>query len=133
MTTFISSATDDHERTEELQWANMMKRDSQGAISMVIVMIQKLCTSFHEIGPAILADHLSEESTPYYTQSLNARMQKLIDVIDDNGFSSIEGYAIMQALQKQLLAATSLADLAELVEPVHEANHLITDGLEALL
>ena len=97
---------------------------------MVVVFLQKMCAAYHEFEPAYRAGGLNESALPTFRQRLAARVGVVLTMLDNNGLHELPGYAELARLRRAAEAATSLADLANLAEPIHLANHTVTDALE---
>jgi hypothetical protein len=128
---YQTQVTGPHERDEELQWARILDAGDD-ARGMILVFIQKLCTAFHEIGPAIEAGIIRDETTAldYLRRRLAARIRKVLEAMDTNGLAHIKGAQGLRNLLDQTLSAGSPAALAELTEPIHTVNHTLCDALE---
>ena len=129
-TTYIPHSQHAHGRAEELQWARIFAGGNpvQG---MIVVFLQKMCAAFHEFEPAYRAGGLNESALPHFRQRLAGRVGAVLAAMDDNGLHDLPGYAELARLQQAALQASALRDLADLAEPIHLANHTVTDALEA--
>ena len=97
---------------------------------MVVVFLQKMCAAFHEFEPAYRAGGLNESALPHFRQRLAGRVRSVLTVMENNGLQGLTGYADLAKLEQSALAAPSLQALADLAEPIHQANHIVTDALE---
>ncbi len=126
---YKTDVTDSHERNEELQWARIMASGNSAA-GMAVVFIQKLCTAFHELGPAWEAAGLKENQLDFFKHRMAARIKKVLSVLELNGLGNISGCDEFHNLLKKTESAVSLEELASLTEPVHMINHKLCDALE---
>ena len=90
----------------------------------------KNCAAFHEFEPAYQAGGLNESALPHFRQRLAGRVRAVLDAMQNNGLSNLAGYAELSQLRETALQANSLRELADLAEPIHLANHTVTDALE---
>jgi len=119
-----------HGLAEELQWARIFS-GGEAAKGMVVVFLQKMCAAFHEFEPAYRANGLNESALPHFRQRLAGRVRSVLTVLETNGLQGLTGYAELARLEQATLAASSLQALADLAEPIHQANHTLTDALES--
>jgi hypothetical protein len=126
---YITRTQNAHGRSEELQWARIFA-SGDPVKGMVVVFLQKMCAAYHEFEPAYRAGGLNEGALPFFRQRLAARVGVVLTVLDNNGLHELPGYAELARLRRATEAAASLADLANLAEPIHLANHTVTDALE---
>jgi hypothetical protein len=119
-----------HGLNEELQWARLFATGSP-VKGMLVVFLQKMCAAFHEFEPAYLAGGLNEAALPHFRRRLAARVGVVLTMMDQNGLHNLSGYAELAHCQQIAESAPSLQALAELAEPIHLANHTVTDALEA--
>jgi hypothetical protein len=126
---YITRTQNAHGRNEELQWARIFA-GGDPVKGMVVVFLQKMCAAYHEFEPAYRAGGLNEAALPFFRQRLAARVGVVLNVLDNNGLHDLPGYAELARLRRTTEAAASLADLADLAEPIHLANHTVTDALE---
>jgi len=126
---YITHTTNPHGRTEELQWARIFG-SGEAVNGMVVVFLQKMCAAFHEFEPAYRAGGLNESALAFFRQRLAGRVRVVLTAMENNGLQGLSGYAELAHLEQAALAAESLGALAELAEPIHQANHAVTDALE---
>ena len=128
---YIPHSQSAHGRTEELQWARIFT-GGDSIQGMIVVFLQKMCAAFHEFEPAYLAGGLNESALPHFRQRLAGRVGAVLTAMQDNGLGDLAGYTELARLQQAALQANSLRDLADLAEPIHLANHTVTDALEQI-
>ena len=126
---YSTNVTDPHERQEELQWARILSYGDPVA-GMILVFTQKFCTAVHEFGPAFQAGLIDDATLPFYRNRLTMRLKKILDIIHANQANAHLPAAQLEALLEEVDNAQSTADLAAIVEPVHQAGHAICDALE---
>ncbi len=126
---YVTRTTHPHGREEELQWARIFG-SGEAVSGMVVVFLQKMCAAFHEFEPAYRAGGLNESALPFFRQRLAGRVRVVLTAMENNGLQELNGYAELCRLEGAALAAGSLAALADLAEPIHQANHAVTDALE---
>ncbi len=126
---YITYTKNPHGRNEELQWARIFG-SGEAVSGMVVVFLQKMCAAFHEFEPAYRAGGLNESALPFFRQRLAGRVRVVLATMENNGLQGLNGYAELTRLEQAALAAESLAALAELAEPIHMANHAVTDAME---
>jgi len=129
-TEYISNSQSDHGRSEEMQWARIFA-GGDAVQGMIVVFLQKMCAAFHEFEPAYQAGGLNESALPHFRQRLAGRVGVVLAAMDNNGLHDLSGYTELARLQQVALQAASLRDLADMAEPIHQANHIVTDALEA--
>lgn len=122
-------STNQHGRDEELQWARLLST-GEAAQGMALVVIQKLCTAFHEFAPAWRAGGLNEQQLPFFRSRLAARTRRVLDVMALNGLDALDGVAELKGLLQTIESAPTLAQLANLAETIHAVDHRLTDALE---
>lgn len=127
---YIPQNQSEHGRNEELQWARIFANRSP-AQGMIVVFLQKMCAAFHEFEPAYRAGGLKESALPFFRRRLAGRVRSVLTALELNGMHRLAGYAELARLEAAALAAQSLGELADLAEPVHQANHILTDALES--
>lgn len=127
---YVPQNLGEHGRTEELQWARIFT-GAVPAKGMVVVFLQKMCAAYHEFEPAYRAGGLNESALPFFRQRMAGRVRVVLTALDLNGMRGLAGYGELERLEAASLAARSLGELAELAEPIHLANHVVTDALEA--
>jgi hypothetical protein len=126
---YRSPATDDHLRTEELQWARVLS-GGDSRRGMALVAIQKFCTAVHEFEPAFRAGVLGAGALEHVRSRLLARLDHALDVLRCNGLGEIDGVGELQAIRTEVVGAKSLAALVGLAERIHAANHVLCEALE---
>ena len=126
---YQSSADNDHERDEEYQWTRILAGGHPVA-GMVLVFVQKLCTAFHEFDPAWRAGAISENDVGFFRERLTRRIDKVLEILDDNGLADLPGRSDLAAMRQHVQEATTNAQLASQAEPVHMVNHTLCDALE---
>jgi hypothetical protein len=127
---YIPQNQGEHGRTEELQWARIFA-GGEPAKGMLVVFLQKMCAAYHEFEPAYQAGGLNESALPFFRQRMAGRVRVVLTALDLNGMRGLPGYAELERLEAASLAARSLGELAGLAEPIHLANHVVTDALES--
>jgi hypothetical protein len=130
-TEYLTHSQSTHGRDEELQWARIFA-GGDAVQGMIVVFLQKMCAAFHEFEPAYQAGGLNESALPHFRQRLAGRVRAVLSAMQNNGLSDLAGYAELARLQQVALQAKCLRDLADLAEPIHQANHTVTDALEAI-
>jgi hypothetical protein len=128
-TEYITHSQSAHGRAEELQWARIFA-GGDPVPGMIVVFLQKMCAAFHEFEPAYQAGGLNESALPHFCQRLAGRVGAVLTAMENNGLRNLAGYDELARLQQVTLQATTLSDLAALAEPIHLANHTVTDALE---
>jgi len=129
MNAYRTTASSEHERLEEEQWARLLAAGSSRC-GMALVFIQKLCTAFHEFEPAWRAGALTESALDHFRRRLAARATKVIAALDANDLARIAGYDELVALTTLIASAGSLRALADLADPIHDLNHRLCEELE---
>jgi hypothetical protein len=99
---------------------------------MLVVFVQKLCTTFHEFAPAWQGGFLAEEALDHYRGRLSTRTRIVVDALDDNGLGSTDMARDFRRLLQSIEAARSMDELASLSEVVHGLGHGLCDWLEAV-
>jgi hypothetical protein len=97
---------------------------------MIVIFLQKMCAAYHEFEPAFRAGALADNSLGHFQKRLASRVAVVLTALQNNGLDQLEGAAELARLEQATLAARSLAELAGLAEPIHAANHTLTDALE---
>jgi len=128
--TYVSPSPDPHMQDEEQQWARIVATGNV-ARGMALVYVQKLCTAFHEYGPAHEAGILKSDALPFVKQRLLARLDYVFAVCEKNGIASLGGLDDLQSLRAKVEAASRLDELLGMTEEVHQVNHRICDALAA--
>ena len=129
---YKTKTEDPHWREEELQWARILS-SGDPVKGMVLVLMQKVCTAFHEFGPAFEADAVDVSKTGFFRDRFANRIRMLVDTMSTNELEDLDGYADMNRLLEQVTAADSVSELAGLTEDVHLLGHKICDALEDAL
>ncbi|HEY9076499.1 MAG TPA: hypothetical protein VIO61_08155 [Anaerolineaceae bacterium] len=119
-----------HGLAEEQQWARLAA-SGEPVKGMIVIFLQKMCSVFHEFEPAWKAGALNPESLPYFRERLSRRVNSVLTAMENNGLQEIAGYTDLQNLMQAAATAPSMQTLADLAEPVHQANHKVTDALES--
>lgn len=125
---YSTDVHDPHEHKEEMQWAEIMASGIASA-GMAVVFIQKLCTAFHELGPAYDAGALKDEQLAFFKTRMANRIRKVISVLENNGMENLDGLQELRKILQETENSASMKDLASLTEPVHMANHRLSDAL----
>jgi hypothetical protein len=123
------TANDPHGREEELQWARIVSTGNTAA-GMALVFVQKLCTAFHEFEPAWRAGALNERYIGHFRDRLAARARRVLDVLEGNELSGIDGAVDLAGLLRAVESAVTMDELADLAEEIHAVNHMLCDSLE---
>ena len=129
MAEYQTLAPEGHGRDEELQWARIFS-SGKAAQGMIVVFLQKLCTTFHEFEPAWREDALDEAHLLFFRTRLAARTRRVLQALRANGLGKLNGVAELEAILYAIESAQTMARLADLAEKVHAANHTLTDALE---
>jgi hypothetical protein len=125
---YVSSATDQHEYDEEYDWVKILTSAPETA-GMLLVVVQKLCTAFHEYGPLARAGIVDSSSWEFIRERLSNRISKVIQVAEDNNFGSLTGIEELRSLLDNVKNIAEMPDLFELAEETHQINHHICDEL----
>jgi hypothetical protein len=128
-TEYIPLSHNPHGLEEEQQWVRLLITGDP-VKGMVVIFLQKMCAAFHEFEPAFQAGALAQNSLNHYQKRLASRVEAVLTVLHNNGIDQLAGVSELESLRQSTLAAQSLLELARLAEPVHQANHKITDSLE---
>ncbi len=126
---YRSPSSDTHLVDEELQWARLLSGGDPRR-SMALVYVQKFCTAVHEFEPAFRAGLLDDSALEHVRQRLVARLDYALLVMTANGLDGTPGLDDLRNIRQAMLAASSLADLMALTEPIHQVNHIVCEGLE---
>lgn len=97
---------------------------------MALVFIQKLCTAFHEIGPAWTEGFLDDRALNHFRDRLAGRARRVLEVLKNNGLGAIGGVAELRQLLHTIESAETMGELAGLAEEIHAVNHTLCDSLE---
>lgn len=127
---YITDVKEEHDRLEELQWAEIMSSGNAPA-GMAVVFIQKLCTAFHELGPAFEKGALKPEELDFFKKRMASRIKKVISCLVSNKLENTDGFLGLNGILKKAENASSLKALAALTEEVHMTNHRLCDSLLA--
>ena len=125
---YVTRQTDPHERAEELQWAGLLA-SGDAARGMALLLLQKLCAAFHEIGPAIDAGAVLDEHVVFLAGRLAARIGRVIEALEDNGLADLDGAERLGELLAETQDAPDIYELAGLAEQIHLASHRLVDAL----
>ena len=98
---------------------------------MALVFIQKLCTAFHELGPAWEKGFLDERPLAHFRARLAGRARRVVETLENNGLGMIDGVAELRQLLRTIESAGTMDELAGLAEEIHAVNHTLCDSLEA--
>ena len=130
-TAYQTNSPAGHGRDEELQWARLVET-GVAVKGMVVIFLQKMCTAYHEFEPAHQAGALQESALPYFRQRLARRVGAVLAALQANGLEELDGYLELARLQAATAVACSMDELAALAEPIHQANHIVSDALEKI-
>ena len=130
MNPYIPTSQSDHGRAEEIQWARIAASGDARA-GMALILIQKLCTAFHEFAPAWERGALRSDALDHFQTRLSARARRVLQMMEANGLGTLDGVETLRDLLGEIEDAESLAALAALAEPIHAVNHALTDALGA--
>lgn len=125
---YFSSETNQHEFDEEHDWVKILSK-GPATYGMLLIFVQKLCTAFHEYGPAAEAGAIAPEKWPFIRERLIKRTAKVIEAAEDNRLEHLKGIAELKELIEQLKDTAVMPDLMELAEEVHQINHHICEEL----
>jgi len=131
MSQYVTNVDDQHEKDEELQWARILASGNP-VLGMILVFVQKFCTSVHEYGPAFEAGVLDESTLEFYRTRLLKRLDYTLDIIRWNEMTDALPSEILTGIRQKMVDAKTQAELAELVEDVHMAGHAICDAMEEI-
>ena len=126
---YQTNATDPHVRDEETQWARIAAR-GDAARGMALVLMQKLCTAFHEYEPAFRAGAIDAAKIDLFRTRLAARVRAVVESMRLNGLGDLDGCADLSDFANIVEAAPTAEALADLTETVHRFGHRICDALE---
>jgi hypothetical protein len=129
MRQYVPTSTNVHGCEEELQWVRILQKGDP-ASGMALVVMQKLCTAFHEFDPAWRAGTLKEGQLEYFRGRLAGRARRVLDLLEKNGLSNLAGVAELRDVLAGIRSATSMGELANLAEPVHKIGHTLCEALE---
>jgi hypothetical protein len=128
---YRTTTTNPHGLEEELQWVRILA-SGEPVKGMLLVIVQKMCTAFHEFEPAWQAGALNDSQLPYFRQRLANRIERVLVTLKNNGLSDLPGAGQLARLEQRARTAESMRALAEMAEDVHAANHVICDALEKM-
>ena len=126
---YKTTIENDHWRDEEFQWSRILSAGDP-AKSMVLLYIQKACTTFHEFEPAFKQGALKGEQLDFFRHRLATRLGHVLTTMKNNGLDTINGANELAQILCSVESAKSLDELTELTEEVHAVNHVISDSLE---
>ncbi|MFC1633333.1 hypothetical protein ACFL5Z_00715 [Planctomycetota bacterium] len=126
---YKTTITDAHWRDEEFQWARILSEGNPSK-GMVLLYIQKVCTTFHEFEPAFNAGALKPGQVEFFRRRLVKRIEHVLVTMKNNGLDTINGAAELTELLRCVESAKSQDELAELTEKIHAVNHTLLDSLE---
>lgn len=125
---YVSSETNQHEYDEEYDWVKILTSAPETA-GMLLVFVQKLCTAFHEYGPAARAGAIDFSNWEFIRERLSNRISKVIKVAEDNNLGSLTGIEELRSLLNNMKSMSIMPDLFDLAEETHQINHHICDEL----
>jgi hypothetical protein len=99
---------------------------------MVLLLVQKACTAFHEFEPAWHAGALDPGQLDYFRGRLAARIGVVLAVARANGLDGLNGIEGLAHIRERVLAAPTMGALGALAEEMHAASHAIGDALEGV-
>jgi len=126
---YVCTATDAHQRDEEMQWARILST-GDSARGMVLLLVQKLCTAFHEYEPAFRADAIDAAKVHVFRDRLARRIEAVLDAMRANGLDVLDGHADLGRFLESVRAVASASELADMTETVHQFGHRLCDALE---
>ncbi|MFW5996526.1 MAG: hypothetical protein ACOCQP_00775 [Lentisphaeria bacterium] len=128
---FTSIQQDAHTRQEEYQWAEIIQQGDE-VKGMTLILIQKMCTAFHEYGPLMEEGGLSDDPTilQFIRRRLLARIDTVMSTLRVNGLAEIEGAGKLAACREEVQSMTSVSLLKTLPEQIHQISHLLVDNLQ---
>jgi len=126
---YRTSEEDAHTRDEYLQWSRILSRGNP-VHGMLLVFMQKLCTAFHELGPAWEEGVLDDRAFDSCRPRLAARAQTLLDTFTVNGLGTVDVAIETERMLETIGDARTMKELAGLAEPVHQLGHHVCDWLE---
>ena len=126
---YRSPSHDAHLAAEETQWARVLS-SGDACRGMALVYIQKFCTAVHEFEPAWRAGVLTAEALEHVRRRVLARLDYALAVLQSGGLSAIAGVEELAAIREKIAAATSLEEMIDLTEPIHQVNHVLCEALE---
>jgi hypothetical protein len=126
---YKTTETSLHGKDEELQWVRLLS-SGDPTKCMALVLIQKLCTAFHEFEPAWRAGALNDQQIAFFRERLTNRVKRVVTMMRSNGLDAVKGFAELEELVRSTQAAQTMSELAELAEKAHAINHIICDSLE---
>lgn len=128
---YQTTTTNPHGLEEEQQWVRILA-SGDPVKGMLLVIVQKMCTAFHEFEPAWHAGAVKESELPYFRQRLANRIERVLVTLRNNGLTSLAGAEELRQLEARARSAETMGALANMAEEVHAANHVICDALENL-
>ncbi|MBT7065806.1 MAG: hypothetical protein HN919_05860 [Verrucomicrobia bacterium] len=126
---YVAPDGSEHMRDEERQWLDIVS-DPDPVKGMLLVFIQKLCSAFHELAPALDSGALGEVNLEYLSGRLGARADAVIERLRLNGLASIDGAEALVDLRSRLSTTTTSAEIIQMSEEVHLINHRLCDTLQ---
>ena len=126
---YKTTITDEHWREEEFQWARILSQGNP-AKGMVLLYIQKACTTFHEFEPAWKAGAIKIGQVEFFRRRLAARVRHVLVTMQNNALDKINGAVELSGILKSIESAETADELAELTEKLHAVNHTLLDSLE---
>jgi len=129
MKAYVPVAKDAHGYEEELQWLRILQ-NGEPAHGMALVVMQKLCTLFHEFDPAWRAGALNEDQLDYFRGRLGGRTKRVLELLEKNNLSGLDGVADLDIVLRRIQSAATVKQLADLAETVHGIGHTLCNALE---
>lgn len=129
MNDYRTSETDPHIREEYGQWGRILAR-GDARHGMLLVIVQKLCTTIHELEAAGEHGALGREHIVFFRSRLEKRVDDVLAVIRDNELGSLGLEDDFRHMRKRIAEARTEQDLLALCEPIHQLGHKTADALE---
>ncbi len=126
---YKTTIENEHWRNEEFQWARILAAGNP-AKGMVLLYIQKACTSFHEFEPAWKHGALKPGQVDFFRRRLATRIRHVLTTMENNALDTIKGAAELKNILHAVESAETQDELAELTEKLHTINHVLLDSLE---
>ncbi len=126
---YKTTVEDEHWRNEEFQWARILAQ-GHPARGMVLLYLQKACTTFHEFEPAFNAGALHEAGLDFFRRRLANRLRQLLTTMRNNSLDTLTGAADLAEILRAVESAKSMKALSELTERLHAVGHTLLDALE---
>lgn len=129
MRAYQTTTVNPHGFEEEMQWVRILERGDP-VKGMVLIIVQKMCTAFHEFEPAWKAGAVKESELPFFRERLAHRIERVLVTLKTNQMEDLPGADEMAHLEESARLAPSMEVLAGLAEAVHAVNHVICDALD---